>query len=126
MLAPHPFALCFRPACPFSVPATCGRRAARGWPSDPPPNAVKGKWFQPLWNRLHFTTFADHATGAILPPLASGLWRDGGEIHADEVVIFEVLSKAEDRDWFVAYRERLAQDFRQKSILMMMQPVDVV
>ena len=57
---------------------------------------------------------------------ASGLWRDGGEIHADEVVIFEVLSKAEDRDWFVAYRERLAQDFRQKSILMMMQPVDVV
>lgn len=60
---------------------------------------------------------------------ASGLWRDGGhggEVHADEVVIFEVLSKAEDRDWFVAYRERLAEDFRQKSILMMLQPVDVV
>jgi hypothetical protein len=60
---------------------------------------------------------------------ASGLWRDGGDggqVHADEVVIFEVLAKAEDRDWFVAYRGRLARDFRQKSILMMLQPVDVV
>lgn len=57
---------------------------------------------------------------------ASGLWRDGGEIHADDVVIFEVLSRKDDRAWWTAYREELARTFRQKSILMMLQEVDVV
>lgn len=57
---------------------------------------------------------------------ASGLWRDGGELHADDVVIFEVLSEAEDRDWWIAFRERLARDFRQKSVLLLLQPVEVV
>jgi hypothetical protein len=57
---------------------------------------------------------------------ASGLWRDGGEVHADDVVIFEVLAKKEDLDWWTAYRGRLASDFRQKSILMMLQQVEVV
>lgn len=57
---------------------------------------------------------------------ASGLWRDGSEVHADEVAVFEVLSRKEDRDWWTAYRQRLAREFRQKSILMMLQPVEVV
>ncbi|PZF78741.1 hypothetical protein DK847_02750 [Aestuariivirga litoralis] len=57
---------------------------------------------------------------------ASGLWHDGGEMHADDVVIFEVLTQDGDRDWWSAYRARLAHDFRQKSILMMLQPVEVV
>ena len=57
---------------------------------------------------------------------ASGLWSHGGEVHADDVVIFEVLAEAEDRDWWAAYRDRLAHDFRQKSILMLLQPVEVV
>jgi len=57
---------------------------------------------------------------------ASGLWRDGGELHADDVVIFEVLDGGEDRAWWSTYRDRLARDFRQKSILMLLQSVDVV
>lgn len=57
---------------------------------------------------------------------ASGLWSDGGKVHADEVMIFEVLADDTDRDWWVAYRARLAQQFRQKSILIMLQPVEVV
>lgn len=57
---------------------------------------------------------------------ASGLWRDGGEWHADDVVIFEVLSPAQDRAWWSDYRAQLARVFRQKSILMLLQDVDVV
>lgn len=57
---------------------------------------------------------------------ASGLWQHGGELHADDVVIFEVLSDKDDRDWWTAYRARLAKDFRQKSVLMLLQPVEVV
>lgn len=57
---------------------------------------------------------------------ASGLWRDGGEVHADDVVIFEVLVSDWDRDWWAAYRDRLAHDFRQKSILILLQQVEVV
>lgn len=64
-------------------------------------------------------------TGHLQSP-ASGLWRDGGELHADDVVVFEVLSEETDRDWWLSYRDTLAREFRQKSILMMLQPVEVV
>ena len=57
---------------------------------------------------------------------ASGRWRDGGETHSDEVVIFEVLSSTIDRDWWQRYRERLERDFRQKRILIVLQQVEVV
>lgn len=57
---------------------------------------------------------------------ASGLWRDGEKTHADDVVIFEVLLDEADRGWWASYRERLERDFRQKRILLMLQPVDVV
>jgi len=64
-------------------------------------------------------------TAHLLSP-ASGLWRDGGDMHSDDVVIFEVFTQKVDRGWWTAYRERLAQDFRQKSILMLLQPVEVI
>ena len=57
---------------------------------------------------------------------ASGLWRENGTTHADEVVIFEVLLDDVDRDWWTAYRARLQRDFRQKQILLMLQPVEVL
>lgn len=57
---------------------------------------------------------------------ASGLWRHGEEMHADDVVIFEVLSPESERDWWSSYRERLARDFRQKAVLILLQPVEVV
>ena len=64
-------------------------------------------------------------TAHLLSP-ASGLWRDGGDVHADDVVIFEVFTQKADRGWWTSYRERLARDFRQKSILMLLQPVEVI
>jgi hypothetical protein len=70
-----------------------------------------------------------HRFGGVTAHLAapaSGLWRESGKLHADEVVIFEVLTDEADRDWWTAYRERLARDFRQKQILLMLQAVEVV
>lgn len=57
---------------------------------------------------------------------ASGLWREEGKMHVDEVVIFEVILQAADRGWWSAYRTRLERDFRQKRILLMLQPVEVI
>jgi len=57
---------------------------------------------------------------------ASGMWRDKGETHADQVVIFEVILDEPDRGWWIGYRARLERDFRQKSILITLQPVEVI
>lgn len=57
---------------------------------------------------------------------ASGLWREKGTTHVDEVVIFEVIVEEMDRSWWTSYRERLERDFRQKRILLMLQPVEVM
>lgn len=57
---------------------------------------------------------------------ASGLWREEGKTHIDEVVIFEVVLDAAERDWWRAYRARLERDFRQKRIMLMLQPVEVI
>ena len=57
---------------------------------------------------------------------ASGMWRDKGETHADQVVIFEVILDEPDRGWWIGYRTRLERDFRQKSILITLQPVEVI
>jgi hypothetical protein len=57
---------------------------------------------------------------------ASGLWQEAGKTHVDEVVIFEVLLDEADRAWWSSYREKLERDFRQKQILLVLQPVDVI
>lgn len=57
---------------------------------------------------------------------ASGLWHDGRKTHADDVVIFEVIACDADRAWWLAYRKKLARSFRQKRILLMLHPVDVI
>lgn len=57
---------------------------------------------------------------------ASGLWTDGGRTHADDVVIFEVLLESADHGWWSSYRCNLERTFRQKRILIVLQPVDVI
>lgn len=57
---------------------------------------------------------------------ASGLWRDGGTTHADDVVIFEVILDEVDRAWWTSYREKLERDFRQKRILLVLLPAEVM
>lgn len=57
---------------------------------------------------------------------ASGRWRDGGESHDDEIVIFEVVVPDADRSWWTSYRKQLEGKFRQKRILVTIQPIDIL
>lgn len=57
---------------------------------------------------------------------ASGRWRDGGESHDDEIVIFEVVVQEADRGWWKTYREQLEYKFRQKSILVTLQQIEIL
>lgn len=57
---------------------------------------------------------------------ASGMWRDGPKTHVDDVVSFEVLVGEADTYWWNGYREKLQHEFRQKRILLILQPVDVI
>lgn len=57
---------------------------------------------------------------------ASGLWREGGTTHADEIVIFEVILKSADRAWWTSYRKELEVLFRQKSVMVFVQEIEVL
>ena len=49
---------------------------------------------------------------------AVGLWKESNEdVSRDDVVMFEVMSAELDKDWWLNYRLRLQQKFRQERIL---------
>jgi hypothetical protein len=49
---------------------------------------------------------------------ATGLWKkETGEVDRDEVVTVEVMVETLDREWWHAYRERLAQTFGQDALV---------
>lgn len=50
---------------------------------------------------------------------ALGLWKDAqnGTTARDEMILFEVMADALDRNWWSAYRQRLEQTFRQDEIV---------
>jgi hypothetical protein len=55
---------------------------------------------------------------------ASGLWRQGGHVHEDDIVVLDVLVEGPDKAWWKAYREKLEAEFRQEAILLLMHPVE--
>ena len=48
---------------------------------------------------------------------AQGLWKDEGETHRDDIVVFEVMADELDQEWWDAYRRKLEQSFRQQEIV---------
>lgn len=49
---------------------------------------------------------------------AVGLWEDDdGEVSRDDVVLFEIMTGALDRDWWAQYRRQLEQRFSQDEVL---------
>jgi hypothetical protein len=56
---------------------------------------------------------------------ASGLWQedDGHTVH-DDIVVYEVMADALDREWWRDYRSRLEQRFGQEEILIRAQQVE--
>ena len=49
---------------------------------------------------------------------AVGLWEDeDGDVSRDDVILFEVMAEALDRDWWAQYRRELERRFEQDEIL---------
>ncbi|HWT00650.1 MAG TPA: hypothetical protein VN256_10410 [Pyrinomonadaceae bacterium] len=48
---------------------------------------------------------------------AEGVWKDGGEISRDEIIIFEVMAEQLDRTWWADYRADLEKRFRQEELI---------
>lgn len=56
------------------------------------------------------------ATAYLRAP-AAGLWKDGGEVEKDDVVMVEVMARHLDLEWWRLYREELERRFRQDEIV---------
>lgn len=55
---------------------------------------------------------------AFLRSPATGLWADeSGELHRDELAIFEVITDKVDHPWWQSYRKQLEARFRQEAVL---------
>lgn len=48
---------------------------------------------------------------------AEGVWKDGGEVSRDRIVIFEVMSGELERAWWTHYRAELESRFRQEKLI---------
>lgn len=56
---------------------------------------------------------------------ATGLWEDGDDaVQRDDLVLFEVMVDALDRDWWKRYSADLARRFRQEEILVRALPCE--
>ena len=49
---------------------------------------------------------------------AEGLWKEGGEVSRDVVVVFEVMDEKLEREWWTTYRAELETRFRQEKLVM--------
>jgi hypothetical protein len=49
---------------------------------------------------------------------AEGIWKEqGGQVHLDEIVIFEVMAERLDQDWWAGYRKTLEESFQQQELI---------
>jgi hypothetical protein len=48
---------------------------------------------------------------------ARGFWKEKGRTARDEIVVFEVMTKALERRWWRDYRRTLEKRFKQKEIV---------
>lgn len=54
---------------------------------------------------------------------AAGLWKEGGDTQRDDIVVYEVMVDALDRDWWSAYRRGLEERFRQEELVVRAQEI---
>lgn len=57
---------------------------------------------------------------------AEGLWQQGGRTARDDIVVLEVMTERVDRPWWAAYRRELEGRFRQESIVVRVQPIELL
>jgi len=58
---------------------------------------------------------------------AEGVWKEGKCCAVrDEIVIYEVMAKQLNRDWWKAFRVRLELHFRQESIIVRVSRIEIL
>lgn len=48
---------------------------------------------------------------------AEGIWKEGGRISRDAIIIFEVIADELEREWWATYRANLETRFRQRKMI---------
>jgi hypothetical protein len=48
---------------------------------------------------------------------AEGIWKEGGEVSRDRLIIFEVMSQELERAWWTHHRAELEARFRQEKLI---------
>jgi hypothetical protein len=48
---------------------------------------------------------------------AEGIWKEGGRISRDAIIIFEVMTAELERAWWKSYRADLESRFRQEKLI---------
>ena len=48
---------------------------------------------------------------------AEGIWKEGGRVSRDAIIIFEVLADELEREWWATYRAELEGRFRQEKMI---------
>jgi len=48
---------------------------------------------------------------------AEGVWKEGGQITHDDIVVFEVMAREIDHAWWENYRAELERRFQQETIV---------
>jgi hypothetical protein len=48
---------------------------------------------------------------------AEGMWKEGGHTNRDDIVVFEVMARDLDHQWWERYRADLEQRFQQEAII---------
>jgi hypothetical protein len=57
---------------------------------------------------------------------AEGRWQSGTSEHHDDVLVVEVMVEQLDSAWWSEFRERLAKTFRQKSLVIRAQDIQLL
>ena len=57
---------------------------------------------------------------------AEGFWQEATGTSRDDVLVFEVMADSLDVGWWASYRRDLAARFRQDSLVMRAQPVQLL
>jgi hypothetical protein len=48
---------------------------------------------------------------------AEGIWKEGGEVNRDAIIVYEVMSEELERAWWTDYRAELETRFRQELMI---------
>lgn len=57
---------------------------------------------------------------------AEGVWRTEGRTDRDEIIVIEVMTEELDKPWWGHYRRKLEDHFRQESIVVRAQPIELL